>query len=93
MESGALDASAVSAVTAAAQEERHAAIRWPRGLSAREVEVLRLAVRGMTIRQVGNRLGIAPKTVDRHLQNSYAKMGVSSRAGAALFALEHGLLE
>jgi len=55
--------------------------------------VLRLAVQGLTIRQVGSRLGIAPKTVDRHLQNSYAKMGVSSRAGAALYALEHGLLE
>jgi HD-GYP domain-containing protein (c-di-GMP phosphodiesterase class II) len=93
VESGALDASAVSAVISAAEEERPPLVDWPRRLSDREVEVLRLAVRGLTIRQVGNRLGIAPKTVDRHLQNSYAKMGVSSRAGAALFALEHGLLE
>ena len=38
------------------------------------------------------RLGISPKTVDQHLQNSYAKIGTSSRAGAALFALHHGLL-
>lgn len=93
VESGALDASAVSAVISAAEEERPLPVDWPRRLSDREVEVLRLAVRGLTIRQVGNQLGIAPKTVDRHLQNSYAKMGVSSRAGAALFALEHGLLE
>ena len=93
VESGALDAGAVRAVIIAAEEERPPLVRWPGRLSDREVEVLRLAVRGLTIRQVGNRLGIAPKTVDRHLQNSYTKMGVSSRAGAALFALEHGLLE
>ena len=55
--------------------------------------MLRLAVSGHTIRQVGNRLGIAPKTVDRHLQNSYTKIGVSSRAGAALYAMQHGLLD
>ena len=35
----------------------------------------------------------ATKTVDRHLQNSYAKIGVSSRAGAALYAMQHGLLD
>ena len=65
---------------------------WPAGLSDREVDVLQLAVRGLTIRQVATRLGIAPKTVDRHLQNSYAKIGVSSRAAAALFVVHHGLL-
>ena len=92
VESGALDASAVRAVVAAAEEEPPSAVRWPNQLSDREVEVLRLAVHGLTIRQVSNRLGIAPKTVDRHLQNSYAKIGVSSRAGAALYALQHGLL-
>ena len=92
VESEALDASAVRAVVAAAEEEPPSAVRWPNQLSDREVEVLRLAVHGLTIRQVSNRLGIAPKTVDRHLQNSYAKIGVSSRAGAALYALQHGLL-
>ena len=92
VDSAALDASAVRAVITAAKEEPPAAVHWPRPLSDREVEVLRLAVRGLTTRQVGNRLGIAPKPVDRHLQNCYAKIGVSSRAGAALFALEHGLL-
>ena len=92
VESEALDASAVRAVVAAAQEEPPSAVRWPNQLSDREVEVLRLAVHGLTIRQVSNRLGIAPKTVDRHLQNSYAKIGVSSRAGAALYTLQHGLL-
>ena len=92
VESGALAASAVRAVVAAAEEEPPSAVRWPDQLSDREIEVLRLAVHGLTIRQVSNRLGIAPKTVDRHLQNSYAKIGVSSRAGAALYALQHGLL-
>ena len=93
VEAGALDARAGSAVVMAAAEEPSAALRWPSGLSDREVEVLRLAVRGHTIQQVGNRLGIAAKTVDRHLQNSYAKIGVSSRAGAALYAMQHGLLD
>jgi len=93
VESGALDPIAVNAVISTAEGRGRPVGRWPQRLSEREVEVLRLAVQGLTIRQVGSRLGIAPKTVDRHLQNSYAKMGVSSRAGAALYALEHGLLE
>jgi DNA-binding NarL/FixJ family response regulator len=88
-----LDPIAVNAVISTAEGRADLSAGWPQRLSEREVEVLRLAVQGLTIRQVGSRLGIAPKTVDRHLQNSYAKMGVSSRAGAALYALEHGLLE
>jgi DNA-binding NarL/FixJ family response regulator len=64
----------------------------PAGLSDREVEVLRLLARGSTNRQVGSRLGISTKTVGRHVEHIYAKSGVSSRAAAALFAAEHGLL-
>jgi HD-GYP domain-containing protein (c-di-GMP phosphodiesterase class II)/DNA-binding CsgD family transcriptional regulator len=91
-EAGWWDSRAVNAVVGAAGEERPPPVTWPHGLTDREVEVLRLAVRGLTIAQVATRLRIAPKTVDRHLQNSYAKLGVTSRAGAALCALESGLL-
>lgn len=92
VEAGRLDGGAVRAVVAAAGEEQPPPPMWPAGLSDREVDVLRLAVQGFTIRQVATRLAVAPKTIDRHLQNCYAKIGVSSRAAAALFVLHHGLL-
>jgi HD-GYP domain-containing protein (c-di-GMP phosphodiesterase class II) len=63
------------------------------GLSEREVEVLRLLARGQTLKQVATHLTIAFKTVDRHVQNIYTKIGVSTRAGATLFAMEHRLLD
>jgi DNA-binding CsgD family transcriptional regulator/tetratricopeptide (TPR) repeat protein len=62
-------------------------------LSGREVEVLRLAARGMSNREIGDRLVISEHTVARHLQNIFIKLGVSSRTAATSFALEHGLLE
>jgi DNA-binding NarL/FixJ family response regulator len=65
---------------------------WPNGLTEREVEVLRLISRGTTNRAVAEQLVISPKTVGRHVENIYTKIDVSSRAAAALFALEHGLL-
>ena len=43
-------------------------------------------------KQVAKELGISNKTADRHVQNAYSKIGVSSRAAATLFAMEHGLL-
>ena len=63
------------------------------GLSEREVEVLRLLARGSTLKQIAARLVISPKTADSHAQHIYAKLGVTTRAGATLFAMEHGLLE
>lgn len=63
------------------------------GLSEREVEVLRLLARGQTMKQVATQLTIAYKTVDRHVQNIYTKINVSTRAGATLFAMEHRLLD
>jgi DNA-binding NarL/FixJ family response regulator len=45
----------------------------------------------MATKQIARQLGISPKTCDHHIQSVYAKAGVSSRAGATLFALEHGL--
>jgi HD-GYP domain-containing protein (c-di-GMP phosphodiesterase class II) len=91
---GRLDGEAAEAVLAAAGHRvrpvRREAVA---GLTAREVEVLRLIARGQTLRQVAARLAVSPKTADHHVQHIYAKIGVSTRAGAALFALERGLLD
>ena len=64
----------------------------PGGLSRREVDVLGLAARGLTTRQIADRLVISPKTADRHIQNVYGKIGVSSRAAAALWAMQHDVV-
>jgi DNA-binding NarL/FixJ family response regulator len=61
------------------------------GLTAREVEVLRLVAAGATNRLVAAELFLSEKTVDRHLSNVFRKLGVSSRAAAAAFAVENGL--
>ena len=63
-----------------------------RGLSDREVEVLRLVARGLTNKEVANALDLSPKTVGHHLEKIFAKVGVTTRAGATLFAMQHGLL-
>jgi HD-GYP domain-containing protein (c-di-GMP phosphodiesterase class II) len=90
---GRLDAACVEAVLAASGVvfER---VRppLPAGLTEREAEVLGLIARGLTNKQVAERLGSAPKTVGNQVQAAYAKIGVSTRAAAALFASEHGLL-
>jgi HD-GYP domain-containing protein (c-di-GMP phosphodiesterase class II) len=90
-EAGRLSAEAVDAVLAAAGQPR-LPVRRPAGLSERECEVLGLIARGMTTKQVARRLGISPKTCDHHIQSLYGKIGLSTRAGATLFALEHGLV-
>src|SRR6185503_10176108 len=64
----------------------------PGGLSEREVDVLRLAARGLTARQIGDRLFISPKTTDHHIQHIYNKIGVSTRAAAALWAMQQGVV-
>ena len=51
-----------------------------------------LLARGLMTKQVAKALGISTKTADRHVQNAYGKIGVSSRAAATLFAMEHGLV-
>ena len=76
-------------------EERlaHAlATALPARLTAREVEVLRLVVRGMSNREVADSLVLSQKTVGRHLESIYAKIDVSTRVGATLFAIEHELV-
>jgi HD-GYP domain-containing protein (c-di-GMP phosphodiesterase class II) len=87
---GRLDPDAVGAVLEAAGQ-RAPPIQRPAGLTEREAEVLALLARGLLTKEVARALGISAKTADHHIQNAYAKIGVSTRAGAALFAMEHGL--
>ena len=61
----------------------------PGGLTHREVDVLRLAARGLTTREIADRLVISPKTADHHIQHIYGKIDVSTRAAAALWAMQH----
>jgi DNA-binding CsgD family transcriptional regulator len=61
-------------------------------LTAREVQVLRLVARGSTNRSIGAELGLSERTVDRHVSNIFAKLGVSSRAAATAFAYELDLI-
>ncbi|MCA1832175.1 MAG: HD domain-containing phosphohydrolase [Actinomycetota bacterium] len=65
---------------------------WPMGLSDRQVEVLRLVADGHSNRAIAEQLHISARTAEHHVQDVYAKIGVSSRAAAALFAMEHNLL-
>jgi len=65
---------------------------FPSCLSAREVEVLKLVAKGMTNAQIARELYISPRTVNAHLGSVYHKIGSSTRAEAARFASEHGLL-
>jgi HD-GYP domain-containing protein (c-di-GMP phosphodiesterase class II) len=77
---------------AAGRPSPHARTAWPAGLSDREVEVLRLVSRGASNKEVASALVISPRTAEHHVQHIYSKIGVSSRAAAAMFAMEHGLL-
>src|SRR5260221_15205 len=61
----------------------------PAGLTAREVEILRLVVQGLTDAQMAEQLVISPRTVNWHLTSIYSKLGVSSRSAATRYALEH----
>jgi HD-GYP domain-containing protein (c-di-GMP phosphodiesterase class II)/DNA-binding CsgD family transcriptional regulator len=63
------------------------------GLSRREVDVLRLAARGLTTQQIADKLFISAKTADHHIQHIYNKIGVSSRAAAALWAMQHAVAQ
>ena len=88
---GRLDADAVAAVLDAAGQ-RAPRLERPAGLTEREAQVIAMLARGLQTKQVARSLGISAKTADRHIQNAYRKIGVSSRAAAALFAMEHGLV-
>jgi len=86
------DEDAVAAVLTAAGEDRGRTKRAASSsLSKREIEVLQLLARAYTMQEAADELHVAYKTVDRHVQNIYSKIGVKTRAGATLWAVEHGL--
>jgi putative nucleotidyltransferase with HDIG domain len=95
-EAGKLDRDVTRSLLAATGHSGHgtkAQKERPAGLSEREVEVLQLAVRGLSNRQIGEVLYLSPKTVGHHIQHIYNKIDVSTRVGATLFALGHGLVK
>ncbi len=65
---------------------------YPAGLTAREMEVLRLVAQGLSDTQVAEQLVISPRTVNWHLTSIYSKLGVSSRAAATRYAIEHQMV-
>ena len=65
---------------------------YPAGLSAREVEVLRLIAEGLTNTQIAEQLVISPLTVNTHVRSIYNKLEVSSRSAATRFAMKHHLV-
>ncbi len=93
---GVLEPSATRAVLVAAghgePEARQKRPKNPGGLSRREVDVLRLAARGLTTREIAEKLVISPKTADHHIQHIYTKIDVSTRAAAALWAMQNNVL-
>ena len=89
---GRLDGDAVEAVLVAAGHRSSVRRARPAGLTAREVEVLRLLTRGLTSKQIATELVISPKTARNHIEHIYAKTGATSRVTASLFALRHGLV-
>jgi DNA-binding NarL/FixJ family response regulator len=90
--SGELDGMATDAVLTAAGLPSRRKPSAPAGLTSREVEVLMLAARGFTMKAVAGALGIAPKTAGNHIERIYMKVGISTRAEAAMFAMQHGLV-
>lgn len=91
-QSGRFDPEAVRAVLAAAGHKQSRHTSWPAGLTDREVEVLRLIAQGHSYKEVARTLTITPKTAEHHIEHIYNKIGVSARASAALFAMEHNLI-
>jgi HD-GYP domain-containing protein (c-di-GMP phosphodiesterase class II) len=89
---GRLEGEAVDAVLAAAGHRVRRRREWPAGLTAREVEVLRLLVRGLSNKEIAEQLVITRKTASNHVEHIYAKIGVSNRARASWFAVKHGLM-
>ena len=89
---GRLDAEAADAVLGAIGHRVPRRREGLAGLTAREVEVLRLVAQGLSNKEIGARLVISPKTAGNHVEHIYAKIGASSRAAASLFAMRHGLL-
>jgi HD-GYP domain-containing protein (c-di-GMP phosphodiesterase class II) len=89
---GRLDGDAVEAVLEAAGHRVRRRREGPAGLTAREVEVLRLLAQGLSTKQIAVRLVMSPKTAGNHIEHIYAKIDATNRVTASLFAVQHGLL-
>ncbi len=90
--SGQLESDPVEAVLAAAGHRVPRRRTGPAGLTAREIDVLRLLARGLTNKEIAERLVISRKTVANHVEHIFSKIDVSTRTAAGLFATQHGLL-
>lgn len=86
---GELDGVAVDAVLAAAGHASHKSKPRPAGLTSREVEVLRMVAQGASNKEIAAKLVLSEKTVRNHVERTYAKIGVTNRIGASMYALEH----
>lgn len=86
------DVAAEAVLHAAGHRSRRSAIR-PDGLTPREIEVLCLVARGASNKEIAAALVISEKTARNHVERTYAKLGVSNRIGASMYALRHGLTE
>jgi HD-GYP domain-containing protein (c-di-GMP phosphodiesterase class II) len=89
---GRLDADVVAAVLTAAGHRVARRRERPAGLTAREVDVLRLLSRGLSNKEIATALVITPKTARNHVEHIYAKIGASTRVTASLYAMQNGLL-
>lgn len=90
---GRLDHLATDAVLAAAgQAGSRSRAGGPAGLTARESDVLALLAQGLANKGIARQLRISPKTVGNHVEHIYTKLGVTNRAGAAMRAMQHGLV-
>ena len=89
---GQLDAAAVEAVLHAAGHRAERPKVRPGGLTPREIEVLCLVARGASNKEIAKTLVISEKTARNHVERTYAKIGVSNRIGASMYALKHGLV-
>jgi HD-GYP domain-containing protein (c-di-GMP phosphodiesterase class II) len=91
-QAGELDPMAVEAVLQAAGHHADRLTIRPGGLTPREIEVLCLVARGASHKEIAKSLLISDKTARNHVERTYAKIGVSNRVGASMYALQHGLV-
>jgi HD-GYP domain-containing protein (c-di-GMP phosphodiesterase class II) len=89
---GRYEKESVGAVLAAAGHRVGRRREGPAGLTAREIDVLRLLALGLSSKEIAARLVISPKTARNHTEHIYSKIGASSRVTASLFAVQNGLL-
>jgi HD-GYP domain-containing protein (c-di-GMP phosphodiesterase class II) len=90
---GRLDGEAANAVLAAGGHRVRHRPTLPCGLTPREAEILILLARGLSNKEMAERLSVSARTVSSHVEHLYAKIGVSTRGAAAMFAMRHGLID